>query len=177
MKWATLMATNLLLAILVAYPVSVAAQTRQMVAELGMRLLVPTNWEWHWRDSREIFINCAPEIVKGFGCSLIITALKVPVEQTGISDADRKQWRTWQSATGIRRIVSSRDMVLAEYPAYEIISEEPLRSMRLFVLVPKSGRVYDIAFFVGSPANKNADFHRYKPAVDAALRTFYPTSE
>ena len=98
-------------------------------------------------------------------------------DQTGISDADRKQWRSWQSATGIRRIVSSRDIVLADHPAYEIISEEPLRSMRLFVLVPKTGRVYDIAFFVGSPANRNADFYRYKPAVDAALKTFYPISE
>ena len=172
MNWVPLMAANLLLTILVSYPASARAQTRQMLAELGMRMLVPTNWEWQWRATNEIFINCSPEVTKGFGCSLIVTARKAAADQAGITDADRRQWRSWQSATGISRIVSARDIELAGHPAYEIIAEDPLRSMRVFVLVPKTGRVYDIAFAAGSPANKNADYYRYKPAADAALQTF-----
>ncbi|MFM9972659.1 MAG: hypothetical protein ACKVQK_30140 [Burkholderiales bacterium] len=177
MKLKSWMATNLLLLLLIAHPAWVAAQTRQMVSELGIRLLVPPDWEWHWRDNKEIFINCAPQIAKGFGCSLIVTVLKVSADQNRITETDRRQWRSWQSAGGIRRIVSARDIVLAGYPAHEIISEEPLRSMRLFVLIPNTGRLYDIAYFVGSPANRNADFFRYKPAVDATLQTLAATSD
>jgi len=177
MKLAILMAANLLLSILVFNPASVQAQTRQMVAELGMRLLVPTHWEWHWRDRNEIFINCSPEVTKGFGCALIVTARKAPADQTGITDADRKLWRSWESATGIRKIVAARDTMLAGYPAYEIIGLDPLRTMRMFVLVPKTGRLYDFAFAAGSPANKNADYYRYKPAVDAAMQTFTSIAE
>ncbi len=171
MKLGTLLAANLLLSILVTDPTSVLAQTRQLVSEMGMRLLIPPNWEWHRRDSTELFINCAPEITNAFGCSLIITARMATAGQTGITDADRQQWRSWQSASGIRRIVSSRDIKLAGYPAYEIISEDPLRTMRVFVLAPKTGRVYDIEFAAGSPANKNRDYYRYKPAADAAMQT------
>ena len=177
MKLANLVAANLLLSIFIFNPASVPAQTRQMVAELGMRLLVPPNWEWHWRDRNEIFINCSPEVTKGFGCALIVTARKAPADQTAITDADRKLWRSWESATGIRRIVSSRDTTLAGYPAYEIIGVDPLRTMRLLVLVPKTGRVYDFAYAAGSPANKNADYFRYKPAIDAVLQTFTSISE
>jgi hypothetical protein len=177
MKLTALVSVNLLMAMLAAGPESASAQTRQMIAELGMRLLVPPDWEWHRRDSREIFINCAPQIVKGFGCALIVTLLKDHADPARITDADRKLWRSWQSAGGIRRIVSTRDIQVAGYPAYEIISEEPLRSLRVFVLMPDTGRVYDIAYFVGSPANRNADYHRYKPAVDAVLQTIAATAE
>jgi len=177
MKLAILMAANLLLSIPAFIPAPVLAQTRQMVSELGMRLLVPPHWEWRWRDSNEIFINCSPEVTKGFGCALIVTARKAPADQTAITDADRKLWRSGEAATGIRKIVSARDTVLAGYPAYEIIGLDPLRTMRMFVLVPRTGRLYDFAYAAGSPANKNADYYRYKPAVDAVLQTFTSLSE
>jgi len=177
MKMATLLAANLLLSILIANPAPAVAQTRQIVAEIGMRLLLPTNWEWFRRDSNEIFINCSPEKTEGFACSLIITQRTLPAGQTAITDADRRQWRSWQLATSSSRIVSSRDVILAGYPAYEIIGEDPLRSMRVFVLVAKTGRLYEIAFAAGTPANKNADYYRYKPAADAALQTFAIVSE
>jgi hypothetical protein len=177
MKMANLLAANLVLSILIANPAPVVAQARQIVTELGMRLLLPTNWEWFRRDSNEIFINCSPEKIEGFGCSLIVTERKAPAGQTAITDADRRLWRSWQLATGGSRIISSRDITLAGYPAYEIISEDPLRSMQVFVLVPKTSRQYEIAFAAGSPANKNADYYRYKPAADAALQTFAIVAE
>ena len=153
------------------------AQTRQMIAELGMRILVPEKWEWYRRDSNEIFIDCSPQIVDRFGCAIIVTVLKAAPGQSEITQADRKLWQSWQAASGLRKIISVRDRTLAGFPAHGIVSEDPLRTMRLFVLIPQSGRVYDIAYFAGSHANRNADYHRYKPAVDAALQTIWPTSD
>ncbi len=175
MKLALLLSAYLFLSVYWLAPAM--AQTRQMIAELGIRILVPEKWEWYRRDSNEIFIDCSPQIVDRFGCSIIVTMLKAAPGQTEITQADRKLWRSWQAATGLRGIISARDRTLAGFPAYEIISEDPLRTMRLFVLIPQTSRVYDIAYFAGTHTNKNADYHRYKPAVDAALQTLWPTSD
>lgn len=169
-----------LLSLALIGPVPAMAQGTQVAedAEVGVRLAIPKAWEWRKRDSNprpSLFINCMPEVTKTYPCWLLVEYFTAPPNQAAITDADRQKWESWYSASGMRKIVSRRDLKVGGLPAYEIIGNEgqgpgAARSSNTFVLAPTAGRVFRLTYIANHDGKESYD--RYRPAIDAALQSF-----
>ena len=151
------------------------AQSTQLVEDqdVGVRLSIPRNWTWQNR-SNGTFVNCAPDKNENGkpACYFSIAKQKVPLDQKAITDADRAK----RKGDGSRTTISARDIKVAGFPAYEVVSKAgtdyPLQRS-VFVLIPGSGRAFGITY-LGMGEGKGDEYHRYEPAVAAALETLAP---
>jgi hypothetical protein len=152
------------------------AQPTQVVddKDLGVRLAIPKDWTWRSRD-RDVFVNCAPKIESrpGMpGCYIALQKIKAGPGQTSITDADRAKWKSWTSADGMRQIVSTRDLKVAGFPAFEVIAKDgKQRAPRVFVLVPGLGVIDAWLYASWQDQDQSA---RFDPAFRAALDSLKP---
>ncbi len=155
------------------------AQSTKVVEDkdVGVRLSIPKNWESRSRD-RDIYIDCAPgKDDRGRpACYFTVRKVKAPADQKAITDADKAKWKGWVDAGGMRPIVSTRDLTVAGFPAHEIVAREgnartDTRSRRVLILLPGTGRVFDVSFVT---MLDDKDYDRYGPAFTAALETLAP---
>jgi hypothetical protein len=146
---------------------------------VNVRLSMPKDWESRSRG-RDLYVDCAPG--KGESgrpaCYFTIERRKAPAAQKAIAEGDRTKWKGWASGNGVNAIVSSRDLTIAGFPAYEVIARagtgrtDP-RVRRLFILVPGTGQVFD-ASFVAMGEGRGEQYDRYHPAVASAIETLAP---
>ncbi len=146
---------------------------------VGLRLLVPQGWKV--RDlpdpvNSQLLIDCAPEHPSG--CWLIVKSTTIVTDRSTIADADRQAWEsTTHPRTGepLRRL-SSRDLIVASYPAFEVVAqsdgppEERVRTVH--VLARDVGRLFEFSF--GAAWGARDRFNEYVSAVDAVLKSFSP---
>ncbi|MGZ5065348.1 MAG: hypothetical protein ACXWG1_07345 [Usitatibacter sp.] len=161
--------------------VPAVAQSTQLVVdnEVGVKLSIPKDWQSRSRG-RDVFVDCAPG--KGESgrpaCYFTIERRKAPPAQKTITDADKAKWQGWTSAGGMRPIISTRDLTIAGFPAYEVLArsgtarDDP-RHRRVFILVPGAGQLFDISF-LAMGEGKGDQYDKYQPAVAAALETLAP---
>ena len=159
------------------------AQSTKLVVDkdVNVKLSIPKDWESRSRD-RDVFVDCAPgkDDSGRPACYFTIERRKVPPDQKAIADADREKWKGWTSANGMRPIVSTRDLKIAGYPAYEVLARsgtgrgDPLQR-RVFILVPGTGQVFDATFLaMGDGRGEGDQYDRYALAVATALETLAP---
>lgn len=153
------------------------AQPTQIVEDknVGVRFVIPNEWTWERRQS-DIFVNCAPKIESRpgmLGCYFTVRKIKAAAGQTSITDADREKWKSWASANGMRRIVSTRDLKVAGFPALEVVVKHGTDpgaavSRRVFVLMPAAG-VVDASFYAHwNDQDQSARFDRaFRTALDS----------
>jgi hypothetical protein len=153
------------------------AQATQVVddKDLGVRFTIPKDWTWRSRD-REVFVNCAPKIESrpGMpGCHFTLAKHKAAAGQRAITDADRAQWKSWTVANGMRPFMSSRDLRIAGFPAFELLvmagtERDAATSRRVFILIPNS-HVIDAWHY--AEWNDEDQYPRTNPGFAAALET------
>jgi len=146
---------------------------------VGVRLAIPQGWK-----AREIpdpvrphlIIDCFPD--QPNSCWLMVKSRPVRVSDTAITDADR---RIWDAAKHPRhrtpaRLVSSRDLRVAGYPAHEVIVQnvnEPQERIRtVYVLAHDVRRLFEFSFSASWGSEDH--FDEYEPAFEAALKSFSP---
>jgi hypothetical protein len=154
------------------------AQSTKVVEDkdLGVRLSIPSNWEFRSRD-RDVFIDCAPgkEDRGRPACYITVEKRKAPPDQKAITDADRTKWKGWSSPDSGTPIISNGDIKVAGFPAYEVVTRsgtkrDSPRYRRVFILVAGKG-VFDASF---ATILDDSDYDRYNPAFGKALDTLAP---
>lgn len=136
---------------------------------VGVRLVLPPGWKPYPStfaehllfecDPRHPFPQCNLEIDRRKATNLTIT------------DADRKLWESWVSASGMRRIISTRDLVVNGHPAYEVVEGKiEAESRWVFVLVPEMSRLYRLIF--SAKWDSRGRVQEYKPAIETVLQSF-----
>jgi hypothetical protein len=147
--------------------------------DVGVKLSIPAGWKERSR-SNDFYVDCAPgKDDRGRpACYFTIRAVKAPPDQQSITDADRAKWRGWENANGMRPTISARDVKIAGFPAFEIVSRSGSRAdenrmRRVFVLVPGAG-VFDSSFIAMGDGTGD-QYDRYERAVAAALETLKPS--
>ena len=156
------------------------AQAAQAVEhkDVGVRFTIPKDWEWRNRQN-DIFVNCAPKIESrpGMpGCYFTVQRLKIAQGQRVITDADRAKWKSWTMADGMRPLVSTRDLKVAGFPAYEVVVKQgrergAAAGPRVFVLIPGFG-VIDAWLY--AHWNDEDQTRLFEPAFRAALDSLKP---
>ena len=157
-----------------------AAQAAQVVEDknVGVRFTIPKEWEWRSRQ-RDIFVNCAPKIQSrpGMpGCYFTVQRHTIAQGQRVISDPDRARWKEWTMAGGMRPLVSTRDLKVGGFPAYEVVVKQgkergAAAGPRVFVLIPESG-VIDLMLY--AHWDNEDQTARVEPAFRAALDSLKP---
>jgi hypothetical protein len=151
------------------------AQSVQLVQDdnVGVRLSIPKNWEYRSRE-RDMFIDCAPgnEDRGRPACVITVAKRKAPLDQKAITDVDRGRWKGWSSPDSSAPIISTGDIKVAGFPAYEVVTRsgterDSPRYRRVFVLVPGTG-VFDFWF---ATMLDDRDYDRYSPAFATAIDT------
>ena len=172
----------LLFSLILLVPATAVAQATQTVedAEVGVRFVIPKGWEWRKRDSTQyqrasFFVNCMPEVTKSYPCHLVVDYFPAPATQSAFADADRRKWESAYSASGLRKIESTRDLTVGGFPGFEIVGREGLqrdaaRSSNTYILVPAAGRLFRFSYTANQDGKDYYD--RFRPGIDAALKSF-----
>jgi hypothetical protein len=172
----------LLFSLILFGPAVAVAQATQTVedAEVGVRFVIPKGWEWRKRESTQyqrasFFVNCMPEVTKTYPCNVVVDYFAAPAGQSAFTDADRRKWESAYSASGMRKIESTRDLTVGGFPAFEIVGREGLerdaaRSSSTFILVPAAGRLFRFSYMANHDGKEYYD--RFRPEIDAALKSF-----
>ncbi len=146
---------------------------------VGLRLLVPPGWKV--RDlpdpvNPELLIDCAPD--HSGGCWLTVKSVTNAAGRTGITDADRQAWETSahpRTGEPLRRL-SSRDLVVASYPAFEVVAQsaspphERVRTVHVFAR--DVGRLFEFSFRAAWDSQDHSS--EYAPAIEGVLKSFSP---
>ena len=169
---------NSLVAVVYLLAVTAAiAQPTKVVEDrnVGVRLKVPQNWTSSGRGN-DLFIDCAPD-KNDQGrpeCYFTIRRVVAPDGQKAITEADRATWDSWATAKGMRKVLSTKDITVAGFPAHEIVVKTgAYRLRRVMILVPGKGEVFDSSF-IAMGKNDKDEYDAYNPAFAAALATLVP---
>ena len=151
-------------------------ETRQFSdEEINLAMQVPVAWDVKPGQGGQILLTIECANFSEGQCSIWVRASALPKDKEAITDADRRAWDSGVYSGRDLRKVSSQNVFLAGYPAYQIDfagSSSATRARISYVFARDAGWLYQFEFVTSGTSMEH--FDEYVDRLQIMLNSLQP---